>query len=56
MSAVLKPELLPWVKFPDRSTIVRAGQLPWTPWAMPGTRFKLLYHNCPVKSRTGSIG
>ena len=49
MSAVMKPELLPWVKFPDRSTIVRAGQLPWTPWAMPGTRFKLLYINRAIQ-------
>jgi 2,4'-dihydroxyacetophenone dioxygenase len=29
--------------FPDGSTIVRAKQLPWTPWAMPGTYFKLLH-------------
>lgn len=26
----------------DGSLIVRAGQVPWTPWALPGTAFKLL--------------
>lgn len=26
----------------DGSMIVRAGQVPWTPWALPGTWFKLL--------------
>jgi hypothetical protein len=31
--------------FPDGSSIVRANKLPWTPWAMPGTAFKLLYVN-----------
>ena len=48
-SAVPKPDLQPWVKFPDRSSIVRAEQLPWTPWAMPGTRFKLLYINRAIQ-------
>jgi anti-sigma factor ChrR (cupin superfamily) len=28
--------------FPDGSSIVRVEQLPWTPWGMPGTYFKLL--------------
>jgi anti-sigma factor ChrR (cupin superfamily) len=29
--------------FPDGSLIVRAKTLPWTPWGMPGTSFKLLH-------------
>ncbi|WP_051974677.1 cupin domain-containing protein [Cupriavidus necator] len=29
-------------RFPDGSLLVRAGTLPWTPWAMDGTYFKLL--------------
>ena len=28
--------------FDDGSLIVRAEQVPWTPWALPGTWFKLL--------------
>lgn len=28
--------------FADGSSIVRVEQLPWTPWGMPGTYFKLL--------------
>jgi anti-sigma factor ChrR (cupin superfamily) len=28
--------------FPDGSLIVRTAQVPWTPWALPGTWFKLL--------------
>ncbi|MBA1148827.1 cupin domain-containing protein [Ectothiorhodospiraceae bacterium WFHF3C12] len=28
--------------WPDGSTIVRAEQVPWTEWALPGTWFKLL--------------
>jgi anti-sigma factor ChrR (cupin superfamily) len=28
--------------FPDSSTIIRAEQVPWTEWALPGTEFKLL--------------
>lgn len=35
--------------FPDGSTIVRAGRLPWTPWAMPGTSFKLLHINRSIQ-------
>lgn len=31
--------------FPDGSSLVRAEQLPWTPWAMEGSEFKLLYIN-----------
>ncbi|MBI3524937.1 MAG: cupin domain-containing protein [Betaproteobacteria bacterium] len=31
------------VIFPDGSCIVRAKELPWTPWGMPGTHFKLLH-------------
>lgn len=26
----------------DGSTIIRAAKVPWTPWALPGTWFKLL--------------
>lgn len=33
------------VRFPDKSVIVRCNSLPWTPWAMPGSWFKLLYVN-----------
>jgi 2,4'-dihydroxyacetophenone dioxygenase len=29
--------------YPDGSLIVRAKQIPWTPWGMPGTHFKLLH-------------
>jgi 2,4'-dihydroxyacetophenone dioxygenase len=29
--------------FPDGSLIVRAKEIPWTPWGMPGTSFKLLH-------------
>ena len=31
------------INFPDGSLIVRAKALPWTPWGMPGTQFKLLH-------------
>jgi quercetin dioxygenase-like cupin family protein len=31
--------------FPDGSSLVRPEQLPWTPWVMEGTEFKLLYIN-----------
>lgn len=27
---------------PDGSKLIRVDQIPWTPWAMPGTHFKLL--------------
>jgi len=33
------------IGFPDGSMIVRAAQIPWTPWALPGTWFKLLDYN-----------
>jgi 2,4'-dihydroxyacetophenone dioxygenase len=29
--------------YPDGSVIVRAKELPWTDWGMPGTKFKLLH-------------
>ena len=29
--------------YPDGSLIVRAKSIPWTPWGMPGTQFKLLH-------------
>jgi 2,4'-dihydroxyacetophenone dioxygenase len=29
--------------FPDGSSLVRVNELPWTPWAMDGADFKLLY-------------
>lgn len=29
--------------YPDGSLIVRAKGIPWTPWGMPGTQFKLLH-------------
>jgi 2,4'-dihydroxyacetophenone dioxygenase len=29
--------------YPDGSLIVRAKEIPWTPWGMPGTQFKLLH-------------
>ena len=29
--------------YPDGSTIVRAKEIPWTPWGMAGTHFKLLH-------------
>ena len=29
--------------YPDGSLSVRAKKLPWTPWGMPGTSFKLLH-------------
>lgn len=35
-------------RFPDGSLLVRAGTLPWTPWAMDGTYFKLLSINRSV--------
>ena len=28
--------------FPDNSIILRCEEIPWTDWALPGTRFKLL--------------
>lgn len=31
------------VNYPDGSAIVRTRSLPWTPWGMPGTYFKLLH-------------
>jgi 2,4'-dihydroxyacetophenone dioxygenase len=31
------------INYPDGSLIVRAAHLPWTPWGMPGTQFKLLH-------------
>ena len=31
--------------FPDGSSLVRCEQIPWTPWAMEGSEFKLLYIN-----------
>ena len=31
------------IGYPDGSLIVRAKELPWTPWGMPGTQFKLLH-------------
>lgn len=33
------------VRFPDGSSIVRPVELDWTPWALPGTTFKLLSFN-----------
>ena len=29
----------------DGSLVVRAARIPWTPWALPGTHFKLLDYN-----------
>jgi hypothetical protein len=29
--------------YPDGSLIVRSREIPWTPWGMPGTQFKLLH-------------
>lgn len=29
--------------FADGSELVNAGDIPWTPWGMPGTHFKLLH-------------
>ena len=31
------------MNYPDGSLIVRTRELPWTPWGMPGTHFKLLH-------------
>jgi anti-sigma factor ChrR (cupin superfamily) len=31
--------------FPDGSSLVRCESIPWTPWAMEGSEFKLLYIN-----------
>mgnify|MGYP000001691952 FL=1 len=31
--------------FPDGSSLVRVEEIPWTPWVMEGTEFKLLYIN-----------
>lgn len=31
------------MNYPDGSAIVRSKSLPWTPWGMPGTHFKLLH-------------
>ncbi|MCU0869657.1 MAG: cupin domain-containing protein [Burkholderiales bacterium] len=47
MNAITREEAakLRNLTFPDGSTIVRSKQLPWTPWAMPGTQFKLLHVN-----------
>lgn len=33
------------MRFPDGSVVVRTEELPWTPWALPGTYFKLLSIN-----------
>ena len=30
------------MNYPDGSLIVRTRELPWTPWGMAGTQFKLL--------------
>jgi quercetin dioxygenase-like cupin family protein len=48
MNAINRDELKS-LMFPDGSLIVRAQQLPWTPWAMPGTQFKLLYINRAIQ-------
>lgn len=32
-------------RFEDGSLLIRGATLPWTPWAMEGTYFKLLYIN-----------
>jgi 2,4'-dihydroxyacetophenone dioxygenase len=32
-------------RLPDGSMVVRPAELPWTPWALPGTYFKLLSIN-----------
>lgn len=40
MKKVLKSE-----RWPDGSVIARAASLPWTPWALPGSYFKLLHIN-----------
>jgi 2,4'-dihydroxyacetophenone dioxygenase len=29
--------------YPDGSTVVRGNDIPWTPWAGPGTWYKLFY-------------
>ena len=31
--------------FPDGSSLVRVEEIPWSPWVMEGTEFKLLYIN-----------
>ncbi len=31
------------LSYPDGSLIVRTKEIPWTPWGMPGTHFKLLH-------------
>ena len=31
------------MRYPDGSLIVRTKEVPWTPWGMPGTHFKLLH-------------
>jgi 2,4'-dihydroxyacetophenone dioxygenase len=31
------------LSYPDGSLIVRSKHIPWTPWGMPGTHFKLLH-------------
>lgn len=31
------------LNYPDGSLIVRSREIPWTPWGMPGTQFKLLH-------------
>lgn len=36
-------------RLPDGSGVVRPDELPWTPWALPGTYFKLL----SINRRTG---
>jgi 2,4'-dihydroxyacetophenone dioxygenase len=32
-------------RWPDGSSLVRAKSIPWTPWALPGSYFKLLHIN-----------
>ena len=44
MVAELK-RLLKSERWPDGSVIARPDGLPWTPWALPGSYFKLLHIN-----------
>ena len=43
------------VRFPDKSCIVRCESIPWTPWAMPGSFFKLLYVNRTISMTVALI-
>jgi anti-sigma factor ChrR (cupin superfamily) len=43
------------VRFPDKSVIVRCETLPWTPWALKGSWFKLLYINRSVSMSVALI-